>query len=394
MDMEIPFKMKKIPACILCALALASCSPVEPHKGTPVDVLQAPASVESDAFALQAFRLLLSEQKGNVVFSPAGLEAVLKLLQQGARGKLAEELAALRMGTGEGKSAMQVSEANALFVAEGLKLKPGVDGDAVLPAAFAGNPAEARETINDWASDSTDGMIRQMVGADLPRSTRLVAANAIALDEKWLRPFEENSTSPHGFHLRDGSTKQVQMMSTRDKFHYASGKDWQAVALFYKTEGRPGTPGCFIGILPKGNARAFAAGLTPQKMSAIRKQLASSPLLDVVVRLPRFETSTPAFSLKGILQACGVQSAFLPGADFSGFSDEPLVLDEVQQRCYTKVDEQGTKAAAVTMSLCQQSANVPMDVPKDITFDRPFLWVIGDLATPAAPWFMGLCEEP
>ena len=62
-----------------------------------------PARVESDAFALQAFRHLLAEQQGNVVFSPAGLEGVLKLLQQGARGKVEAELAALPWAGGRGK---------------------------------------------------------------------------------------------------------------------------------------------------------------------------------------------------------------------------------------------------------------------------------------------------
>lgn len=388
-------RMQKIPACILCALMLCACtrnivgndSSAEPLTMPPV-----PASVESDAFALQAFRHLLTEQQGNVVFSPAGLEGMLKLLQQGARGKVAAELAALPMGRGEGKGAMQVSEANALFVAEHLKLKRGVKSAAVMQAPFADDPAEARQLINEWADNSTRGMIPQMVDVDLPRTTRLVAANAVALDEKWLYPFKAKNTEPQDFHLADGSTKQVPMMYKRDYFHYAAGKGWEAVALFYRTDGRPGTPGCFIGILPKGDARAFAARLTTEKMSAIRRQLAVSGERELEVRLPKFETATPAFSLKKTLQACGARGIFLPGADFSGFTDEPLMLDEVQQKCYTKVDEQGTKAAAVTIAVLPTCVN-PVE-SKKITFDRPFLWVIGDLTTPAAPYFMGLCEEP
>lgn len=393
-------RMQKIPACILCALMLCACtrniagndSASENPAAETLVMPPVPASVESDAFALQAFRHLLAEQQGNVVFSPAGLEGVLKLLQQGARGKVAAELAALPMGRGEGKGAMQVSESNALFVAENLKLKPGVKSAAVMQAPFADNPAEARQLINEWANDSTRGMIPQMVDVDLPRTTRLVAANAVVLDEKWLLPFKEKNTEPQDFHLADGSTKQVPMMYKRDYFHYAAGKDWEAVALFYRTDGRPGTPGCFIGILPKGDARAFAARLTTEKMSAIRRQLAVSGERELEVRLPKFETTTPAFSLKQTLQACGARGIFLPGADFSGFADEPLMLDEIQQKCYTKVDEQGTKAAAVTIGMVPLCVN-PVE-PKKITFDRPFLWVIGDLTSPAAPWFMGLCEEP
>lgn len=44
--------------------------------------------------------------------------------------------------------------------------------------------------------------------------------------------------------------------------------------------------------------------------------------------------------------------------------------------------------------MCDGVCTGPQPAPKVITFNRPFLWVIGGLTTPAAPWFMGLCEEP
>lgn len=378
------------------SLAASLCaSPLPAGEGpAPAPQAAATAGVQSDAFALQAFQHLLKEQKGNVVFSPAGLEGALQLLQQGARGKVAEELASLPVGKREGESAMQVSEANALFVAEDLKLKPGVKVDEVIRAPFATDQEKSKTLINEWADKNTRGMIPELdVGID--DETRLVAATAIALEEKWLAPFFPHKNSERNFHLSDGSTKKVCMMRKNGYFSYAEDEDWAAVALFYKTDGRPGTPGCFIGILPKGDARAFAAGLTPEKMSAIRGQLDASKNQMVEVNLPKFETSTPTYSLKSVLQACGVHTAFLPGADFSGFADEELVLKEVRQKCFVKVDEEGTKAAAVTeFGYALGAPPGPRPEPKVITFDRPFLWVIGDLTSPAAPWFMGLCEEP
>ena len=375
------------------SLAASLCaSPLPAGEGpAPAPPAAATAGVQSDAFALQAFQHLLKEQKGNVVFSPAGLEGALQLLQQGAHGKVAEELAALPMGKGEGGSAMQVCVANALFVAEDLKLKPGVKVDEVIRAPFATDQEKSKTLINEWADKNTHGMIPKLdVGID--EETRLVAATAIALEEKWLAPFFPHKNSERNFHLSDGSTKKVCMMSKNGYFSYAEDEDWAAVALFYTTDGRPGTPGCFIGILPKGDARDFAAG--PEKMSAIRGQLDASKNQMVEVNLPKFETSTPTYSLKSVLQACGVHTAFLPGADFSGFADEDLVLEEGRQKCFVKVDEEGTKAAAVTGFGYGLGAPGPSPVPKVISFDRPFLWVIGDLTTPAAPWFMGQCEEP
>lgn len=367
----------------------ASTSPAGEESAPPAQ--EAPAAVQSDAFALQAFRHLLTEQKGNVVFSPAGLEGSLKLLQQGARGKVAEELAALPVGKQEGQSAMQVTDASALFVAEDLKLKPGVKVDGVIRAPFATDEEKAKQIINEWAHRNTRGMIPS-VDAGIRKDTRLVAATVIALEEKWLIPF--GWAPRQAFYLPDGTTKQVEMMSEMNSFKYAEGEDWAAVALFYNPEGRPGTPGCFIGILPAGDARAFAAGLTPEKMSAIRGALLTQREQEVAVNLPNFEITTPTFSLNTVLKACGVRKAFLPGANFSGFADKDLLLEEVKQKCFVKVDKEGTKAAAVTMIEAEELGCPHWPEPKVITFDRPFLWVIGDLGTPAAPWFMGLYEAP
>lgn len=73
---------------------------------------------------------------------------------------------------------------------------------------------------------------------------------------------------------------------------------------------------------------------------------------------------------------------------------EILVLDEVRQKCFVNVAEEGTKAAAVTaIAYALGCAQDPQPAPKVITFNRPFLWVIGDLTTPAAPGSWGCARN-
>ena len=110
--------------------------------------------------------------------------------------------------------------------------------------------------------------------------------------------------------------------------------------------------------------------------------------------LPRFELSPRTFSLKPALQACGLNVIFSQSADLSGFADHPLYLDDVLQRCYCKADEEGTTAAAVTVAAARYKGIAPGPRPNVIRFDRPFIWVIGNLNTPAAPYFMGITHEP
>lgn len=389
---------------LICFMGMVACSQsteqiaVQPLGRANIPQTPAQQSApcpETDSFAVQLFSVLAAAQQGNIVFSPASLEGVLRLLQQGARGSSAAELAALPMGKEGVRSAMNPAEASALFISEQLTLKPGVQADAVLKAPFATAPHQAAELINDWSARRTRGLIPSIVSAqDLPPTTALVAANAIYLKEKWLHPFPARDTRENAvFTQEDGNTIRVAMMHSKAKYRYAEGANWCAVAIPYKTEGRAGEPGYFIGILPKNSARDFARNLTPQQYSDIRKALADSTPQETIVNLPRFELKPCTFSLKPALQACGLNNVFSQSADFSGFVDSPLYLDNVLQRCYCKADEEGTTAAAVTVAVAQcKSIRIPR--PKVIAFDKPFIWVIGDLNTPAAPYFMGITQAP
>ncbi len=383
---------------LVCCSQSADDSVVQPlgvADASPTAALKAEVSKGTDSFAVQVLSMLAAGHEGNVVFSPASLEAVLRLLQQGARGATAAELAALPMGKAGIRTAMTPAEANALFVSEQLSLNPGVRADEVLKVPFATAPDKAAAIINRWADCKTQGLIPSIVSPrDISPTTALVAANAIYLKEKWLHPFPAASTRENAdFTLENGNTVHVSLMRSKAKYHYAEGEGWRAVALPYNTEGRQGEPGYFIGILPKGNARDFARQLTPQQYQDIRKALVSNTVQETIVFLPRFELNPGTYSLKPALQACGLKNIFSQHADLRGFCNSPIYLDDVLQRCYVETDEEGTKAAAVTVAVTRQSIS-PGPRPKVIAFDRPFIWVIGDLNTPAAPYFMGITQHP
>lgn len=390
----------------LCCVGMVACSqpskeiaaqPLGRADTPPTPAMQAPPCPETDSFAVQLFSVLAAAtQQENLVFSPSSLESVLRLLQQGARGATAAELASLPSGKQGVRTAMTPAEASALFISEQLTLKHGVKADEVLKAPFATAPDRAAALINNWATRHTRGLIPSIISSqDISPTTALIAANAIYLKEKWLHPFPAlNTQEKADFTQENGRTIHVAMMRSKAKYPYAEGEGWSAVALPYKSEGREGEPGYFIGILPHGSARDFARNLTPQQYRNICQALADSAAQDTIVYLPRFELSPRTFSLKPALQACGLNVIFSQSADLSGFADHPLYLDDVLQRCYCKADEEGTTAAAVTVAAARYKGISPGPRPNVICFDRPFIWVIGDLNTPAAPYFMGITHEP
>jgi len=86
----------------------------------------------------------------------------------------------------------------------------------------------------------------------------------------------------------------------------------------------------------------------------------------------------------------GMPKAFAPTANFTGMATDAsgnLYLGKVIHKTKIRLDEQGTKAAAVTAVVAKANAAFNPD-PKTVTLDRPFVYAIIDNTT-KLPVFMG-----
>ena len=390
--------MKKLLS--LCLFLPLTCNmnpaPTPAQRADGVARAVSPDELRSDALALCLFSDLTRTQQGNIVFSPAGAETLLQMLRNGAAGQTLAEMEKLPTmgGCGQG-CALQPQTAQALFVTDKVtELLPQ-------PAAeiHRVSTASALRDINKWVQKQTKGRITAAL-AELPQQTALVPVSAVYLEERWLDPFGTNRTREEDFTLSNGKRVKVPMMHKEHALcRYAEGADWQAVALFYRRDGREGQPGCLIAVRPKGDARAFARSLTPAKWRQLRRALQQDTPLPTDLALPRFSTAPTCLDLSPALQRLGMRTAFTREADFSRLAQvRPpyyLYVDKVQQICCVKLNEEGTEAAAVTMApMIGCCVTVPPQPMRRIRFDKPFIWAVTDLSTDAAPWFMGLTEAP
>ena len=101
--------------------------------------------------------------------------------------------------------------------------------------------------------------------------------------------------------------------------------------------------------------------------------------------LPRFKLEYEV-KLNDTLKALGMEVAFSGGADFSGIARD-LFISEVKHKTFVEVNEEGTEAAAVTVSDLETS------VPPVFRVDRPFFFAIFDSETQTI-LFMGTVTEP
>jgi serpin B len=251
-------------------------------------------------------------------------------------------------------------------------------GAGLFKLDFVNEPDAARDTINNWAKEQTEGRIADLVR--MPNSlTRLLLTNTIYFDAKWAVPFDLFYTHDDIFRLLDGSKVEVPMMEQEGYFPYTEGDGYQAIALRYKGAG----PIRMIFVLPEeGRFKEIEASFTADHIESIVDDLDTQL---VVLTLPKFEFDSE-LNLRDTLARLGMPDAFNMGeADFSGMLDEQneaeraLYIGDVVHKAFVDVHEEGTEAAAATaIEMVEESLVVKEtpEVPIIMKLDRPFLFLI------------------
>ncbi len=242
------------------------------------------------------------------------------------------------------------------------------------------------EKINNWCSEKTEGKIKSIL--DKPNNnTKMLLLNALYLKSSWARPFDKNATANHIFTKSNGEEMVVKMMKQKFRTAYFENDSMQIASKHL----HGGFEMLFI--LPRKGIeiKEIAATMT-ENYDTIRQQMKTSK--EVIMGVPRFKAEYNV-SLKPMLQSSGIESAFSGEANFEKISEKPLYLDDVIQKSYIAVNEEGVEAAAVTAAMMNMLAMRPSEQPKEMIMDRPFIYMIthknNDKETIL---FIGKTEEP
>lgn len=130
----------------------------------------------------------------------------------------------------------------------------------------------------------------------------------------------------------------------------------------------------FIGILPNDQGDFSLEDL------GIGELLKSLPEYDEVqCKMPKLEFETTAV-LNDMLSGLGLDNIFSSNADFSGIADQNVNVDTILQKTKLELDENGTKAAAVTAVImeCMSAAEEDEPIIKTVELTRPFAFLIYD----------------
>lgn len=235
-------------------------------------------------------------------------------------------------------------------------------------AEIFGLDANAVKQVNEWAAEKTDGMIKNFLSpADIP-SDPLVAVllNAISFSGKWAKEFDP--AIPGAFTLAGGAKVQVQMMQTTGLFRVYQGDHFSMVQIPYiSPEGHHLSQLIFLPDLAEGLGH-LENNLNPDFIATCRNQ---ANFVKIDLTIPKVEINFKEHNFLEILSELGLPlRGQLP---LLGPSSE---LAAIVHQTRLKVDEKGTKGAAVTGAIVVETTSYR---PKSyFTVDHDYAYVIVD----------------
>ncbi|EEE51875.1 hypothetical protein OsJ_33420 [Oryza sativa Japonica Group] len=232
---------------------------------------------------------------------------------------------------------------------------------------------EARKQINAWARRATGKLITDVLP---PRSvgpeTAVVLGNAIYFKGKWDRPFNESDTERKPFYRHDGAAAAAAVADVP----YMSSRSYQRVAVhdgFKVLKLRYRSPRLLRDKRKRGGGGDVGGEFTRYAM-AIFLPDARDGLRGLVERM----ASRPG--VVGALEQLGLRLPFSPElADLSDMVEDdgsgwPLFVGDIQHKAVIEVNEEGTVAAAATMTRMLPSGVPPP--PVDFVAEHPFAYFI------------------
>jgi serpin B len=293
-----------------------------------------------------------------------------------------------------GLAPIRINTANAIWAQDGFKIfddflnlsRVHLDASVHL-LDFISAPERSRLLINDWVSHKTEDRVNHLLPErSISSLTRLVLTNAVHFQAPWAFPFEEHLTSEQPFVTLAGEELDVPMMNQTKVFEVAERDGVQALTMPF----RDGQLAMTLLMPTEGDLSQLEDELTPELWSKIRDD---QERVKRRIFIPKFKFEFN-IKLNSFLKDQGLEVLFNQ-PDFSGISDQALLVSQVLQKTFIEVAEEGAEAAAATAILIEDGAapGPVAEPPQELRFDHAFLFAIHDIET-GAILFMGRLSDP
>ena len=340
----------------------------------------------------------------NYLISPYSIEIALNMLKEGANGKTKDELeSALGNRKINDLRGDKLLIANAIFIKNKYQKVVMNDYTNILKnnyhAEILYDEFDTPKVINDWVKKNTNDMIPKILDS-IDSDFVMGLANALYLDTKWQDKFECENTRREEFTKVDGSMMDASMMHKEYRtsdYRYIKENNLEGIILPYEKDDN--TSFEFIALMPS-DIKKYVENFKVDEFNTLYDNAkGASHDLRINLSLPRYTYEYSLDDFVSVLNNIGIKNAFDSlDADFSkiikkGDINGNLYVDEAIHKTKIELNEEGTKAAAVTYFGMKNTAIFEDDYKTiDITFNKPFIYTIRDKNTKEILFFGSVVE--
>ncbi|KAK7060066.1 serine-type endopeptidase inhibitor activity protein [Halocaridina rubra] len=260
-----------------------------------------------------------------------------------------------------------------------------------------GNVTIAARHINSFVSQTTEGRIPQIIQPQDISGALMILVNAAFFKGTWKYQFNASTTQDREFYLNNRDVIEIPMMSLNGSFRYGVSRELSArvlelpyagmdismfILLPFAVEGPPAFR--FSNMINSLNSNTLRRAISPRNMT----------LRNVHLILPKFKfTHAVGIELERALGNLNISDIFK--GNLSAFApDQSLSINKIIHQAFVEINEEGTEAAAVTISIPLSFESEPIDL-QFVRFHctEPFVFFIHDNLSQNI-LFMGSVKNP
>ncbi|CAH2047313.1 unnamed protein product, partial [Thlaspi arvense] len=341
------------------------------------ELREAMKSQNDAALALTRKVIACEARNTNFVFSPASINAALTMMASGT-GFVSDELKAIYreisavvFADGGATGGPKIVAVNGVWVDQSLPVNHSLKDllENVFKATFTqvdfrSKAEQVRIKLNQWASDHTNGFIRNLLPpGSITSVTKQVYGNALYFKGAWEHKFDKSLTKNKKFHLLVGEPVSVPFMSSHKSQYIKAYDGFKVLGLPYR-QGR--------GIDDDTKRKFSMYFYLPDKkdgLSNLLEEMTSTPgFLDS--HIPEHKVTVGDFRIPKF----NISFMFEASRAFEG--DVSVTM---YHQATVQIDEVGAEAAAVTyvgvkVGMCRRKPTPPKLI--DFVADHPFLFLI------------------
>lgn len=382
------------------SLAFTGCTISNPPSGSGDNKIDTPiisdkVSGESITFKDEFNILKFMPDDKNYMVSPFSLKMAMSLAANGADGETKDEIltafgidnldsyntaAKELIERYEDTSSVKLNVANSIWLNKdvaGKDIKFTDEYKKLVSEYYKGTASEEdakniASKINSWVEKKTNNKIKDLIPTGNAEFLS-VLVNTIYFKGEWADQFEKFATQEEDFTDRDGNVSKTDFMHKTERFRFYEDENMKMVRVPYKG----------------GQTAMYLVLPTNEDKMDIASALENMNSYEVRLSFPKFKTEY-SLSFKEVLKHIGIEKAFDAwGAEFDkvmfeGVKDgENAYVDDVLQKTFIEVDENGTEAAAATAVIMNKATSMGpgMEEIKEFKADKPFIYFIRDDVT-------------